>query len=68
MGLGSAKPGIIIFVFGILGLIVAAIEQVAHDNSWVLDIYLEAAALPGLQIMTIVLFLICGGIVAALSS
>lgn len=68
MGKNSAKPGIIVFVMLILGLIVAAVFQVAFDNEWILHLYVMESELPGLQIMTIVLFGLAGGIVAALSS
>ena len=65
----SAKPGIIILLSGILGLFVAAIEQLAYDNNWVIDLYMESAAqVVGLQILTIVLFMICGGVLAAITS
>lgn len=68
MGLGSAKPGIIILICGILGLFVAAIEQLAYDNQWMLSIYFEASEIPGLQILSIILFLLIGGVLAAISS
>ena len=68
MGSNAAKPGIIILVMGFLGLFIAAIEQLAYDNEMVLHLYLEASEMPGLQILTIVLFMICGGILAAFSS
>ena len=68
MGLGSAKPGFIILICGILGIFVAAIEQIAYDNDWVLAIYFEAAEIPGFQILTIVLALLIGGVLAALTS
>jgi hypothetical protein len=65
----SAKPGMIILVCGLLGLIMAAIEQVAYDNEWVLTVYItDASQLPGFQIITIVLFLLIGAVIAALTS
>lgn len=64
----SAKPGFIIFVMGILGLLLAAIEQLAFDNEWIFHLYLEAAELPGLQILTIIIFLLAGGVLAAVTS
>ena len=33
--LGAATPGIIILVMGILGLFVAAAEQIAFDNEFI---------------------------------
>ena len=68
MGLGSAKPGIIILVCGILGMLVAAIEQIAYENEWIVSIYLESAEIPGMQILTILLFLVGGCVLAAISS
>lgn len=68
MQLGSAKPGFIVLLCGILGVFVAAIEQLAYTNSWMLHIYFEASEIPGMQILTIVLFLLIGGVLAAISS
>jgi hypothetical protein len=47
---------------------VAAIEQLAYDNGWIVSIYLEAAEVPGMQILSILAFLILGCILAALTS
>lgn len=66
--LGAAKPGFIILISAILGLFVAAIQQVAFDNEYILHIYFTAAELPGLQILTIILALLMGSVLAALSS
>lgn len=63
----SATPGIIIFVCGIMGFLLAVIEQVAFDNEWIFHLYMEAEDLPGLQIITIVIWLIIGGVLAALT-
>jgi len=69
MGIGnSAKPGIIILVCGILGLILAAVEQIAFDSEFIFHLYVEAAELPGLQILTIIVFLLAGGCLAAVTS
>jgi hypothetical protein len=65
----SAKPGLIILVCSLMGLIVAAIEQVAYDQEYLLNEYItEAAQLPGFQILTILFFMLVGGVLAALSS
>lgn len=64
----SAKPGIIILIMGILGLILAACIQIAFDNGWVSGLWFEAADVLGLQILTIVVFMLMGGILAAISS
>ena len=64
----SAKPGLIILICGILGLFLAAIEQIAYDNEFIFHLYVEAAELPGLQILTIIVFLLAGGALAAVTS
>jgi len=68
MGRNSAIPGLIVLVCGILGFLVAIVEKVAYDNEWILNQYItEAEMLPGLQILTIVIWLLAGGVLAALS-
>ncbi len=64
----SAKPGLIILLMGILGLFVAAVEQMAFDQEYIFHLYLEAAEMPGLQIVTIIIFLLAGGVLTAVSS
>jgi len=65
----SGKPALIIFVCGILGLLIAAIEQLSYDNGYILNLYItEAAQLPGLQIVTIIVFLLLGAVLAAITS
>jgi hypothetical protein len=69
VGSSSAKPGMILFVMGILGLFIAAIEQIAYDKGYWLTKYItDASQLPGLQIITIVVFLLGGGVLAALTA
>lgn len=68
MGRNSAKPGLIILVCGIMGVFLAAVEQYAWDNGWYSQLWWEAADLLGLQILTVVLALLIGGILAALRS
>ena len=69
MGHNSAKPGIIILLSGILGIFIASLEQFAYDNSWVIDLYMETSEqLVGLQILTIVWFMIMGSVLAAITS
>lgn len=64
----NAKPGLIILAAAIMGLIVAAIEQISYDNQYFLNQYVtQASQLPGLQVMTIVLFLLIGCALAAIS-
>ena len=62
------KAGFIILTMGILGLILSAVVQVAYDNQLLIHLYMEAADLPGFQIVLIVVFLLLGGVLAALSS
>lgn len=69
MGRSNAVPGLIVFVSGILGFFIAVIEQLAYENGYLLDQYLtESAELPGLQILTIVVFLLAGCALAAVTS
>jgi len=69
MARNAATAGLIILVCGILGLLVSFVEQIAYDNDWILTQYItEAAMLPGLQILTIVIWLLVGGVLAAISS
>jgi hypothetical protein len=64
----SAKPGLIILVCGLLGLLMAAIQQILYANKYLLDRYItDPAQLPGLQIVTILLFLLIGCVLAAIS-
>ena len=64
----SAKPGLIILISRILGLFMSAIEQLAYDSEYIFHLYVSSAEIPGLQILTIVLFLLAGGALAAISS
>lgn len=64
----AGKPGLVIFVFSILGFLVAIIEQICFDNEYLFHLYVEAAELPGLQIVTIIAFMLGGCVLAALSS
>lgn len=64
----SAKPGLTILVCGILGIFLAGIEQLMWDNGWVSDLWWNAGDLLGVQILTIVVLLLIGGILAAISS
>lgn len=68
MSRNKAIPALIIVAAGVLGLFFAAIEQIAFDNSWMLHLYVLESELPGLQIMTILLFMIVGAILAAINT
>lgn len=67
--MGSAgNAGLLVLVFGIVGMIMAYIESVAYSSGYLLDLYLtDASQLPGLMIVTIILFLLFGGVVAAVT-
>ena len=67
--MGSAgNAGLIVLVFGIVGMIMAYIESVAYADGYLLNLYLtDASQLPGLMIVTILLFLLMGGVVAAVT-
>lgn len=67
-GWESAKPGFIILICGILGTIISIIEQLAYDNGYLLDSYVTGSdMLVGLQVLTIIIFLLAGGVLAAIS-
>lgn len=64
----GAKAGLIILVCGILGMLCALIEQMAYNSGYLLDLYLtDASQLPGLMIVTIILWLLIGCVIAAIS-
>lgn len=68
MGRNSGTPGLIILVCGILGVFLAACEQLIWDNGWVSALWFNAGDLLGVQIISIVLMMLIGGVLAALSS
>lgn len=64
----AARAGGIVLVFGILGFLLALIEQMAYDSGYLLNLYItDAAQLPGLQIITIIIGLLFGAVFAALT-
>lgn len=63
-----ARAGLLIFVFGIMGFLMALIEGMAYDNGYLLTMYLSSAdQLPGLQIVTIIMALLIGCVLAAVT-
>lgn len=61
----DVERGLIVLFFGILGIVMAAIEQIAADNNYVINEYFGGAvSLVGVQILTIVAALLIGIIVA----
>jgi len=68
MARSAGNAGLIVLVFGIIGMIMAYIESVAYADGYLLNLYLtDASQLPGLMIITIILFLLMGGVVAAVT-
>lgn len=65
--LNSGLPALILFVFGLVGLLVSAVVQMGFDNGFLVSPVLESQV-SSLQIMIIVMFLIFGSIAAALYS
>ena len=60
--------GLIVFIFGAIGVIVAYLEQIAYAGGYLVDEYTTGSiTLPDLQIMTIVLILLIGVIVAVVA-
>jgi hypothetical protein len=69
MARNAATAGMIIFVCCILGLFIDFIEQIAYANGWMINQYItDPSMLPGLQIMTLVVWALAGAILAALIS
>lgn len=65
--MGSAgNAGLIVLVFGIVGMIFAYMENVLYSSGYLLDQFItDASMLTGLMIVTIILALLIGGVVAA---
>jgi hypothetical protein len=60
------KAGFIVFVCGILGLVMAIIEQTAYTDGMLLNQYLTSSSmLIGLQVLTIIVALLVGCVIAA---
>lgn len=63
----AVKAFFIIVVCGVIGMILAYIEQIMFENEYVLHLYLDSAAeLPGLQIVSIIIWLLFGCVLAAM--
>lgn len=65
MARSAGNAGLIVLVFGIVGMIMAYIESVAYTDGYILDLYLTAESLPGFMIITVILALLIGGVLAA---
>jgi len=65
----EVRAGVIVLFFGLLGMIMAFIEQYLVENSYVLDEFIaDSITLPDLQIVTIIFALLVGTVLAALTS
>ncbi len=64
----EGRRALTVVVFGIIGIILSIAEQVAYDNNYVFTAYIDqiTVTLVGVQVMTIVLALLVGVIVAIL--
>lgn len=66
MGKKDIAPGVVVILFGFLGLILAWLEKFAIDNGYVLDEYIQGTLTwPDLAIITIIVSLLCGVVIAA---
>ena len=62
----SVKAFFIIVICGVIGIILAYMEQLMYESEYVLHLYIsEAAQLPGLQVVTILIWLLFGCVLAA---
>jgi hypothetical protein len=65
----DVSPGLVVMGFGLLGLLVAAMEKVGFDNGFIVDDYIQGSiTLVDLQIVTIVLCLLIGVAVGVITS
>ena len=56
----------IVFITAIMGFLLAVIEQMAYDNGYVINSYIVGVGmLYGLEILTIVMALLIGCVIAA---
>jgi hypothetical protein len=65
--MGSAYKGpFVVFIMALLGFFMALIEQMAYDSGYMLDQFISSASmLQGFQILTIVVAMLLGCIIAA---
>ena len=65
----SYRAGFIVFVCSIMGLLMAVIEQMAYQNGFLVDQFLLTASMvTGLEILTIVVAMLVGCVIAAATS
>jgi hypothetical protein len=68
MGRNAGIPGLILFVCGIIGLILAVIEYALYTEGWIVDMYITSQAeLTGLMGVTVLIWIVIGAVMAALS-
>ena len=67
-----AKPGraaFIVIAFAVLGLIICLFMQLLYEEEMIVHLYItEAAMLTALQVIILLLFILLGIVIAALSS
>lgn len=62
----SYKAGFIVFICSIMGLLMAVIEQTAYDNGYLINQFLTSSSMvQGLEILTIVVAILVGCVIAA---
>lgn len=62
----SYKAGFIVFTCSLMGLLMAVIEQMAYDNGYLIDQFLTSASMvQGLEVLTIVVAILVGCVIAA---
>ena len=68
MGRSSGVPGLIVIICGFIGFLQAAIVYLLYEAEWMIHLYItDAADLPGLMGLIILIWLIFGAVLAAIS-
>ena len=68
MGRNAGVPALILFVCGIVGLVLAVIEYQLYEQGWIVSQYVtNQAELTALMGITILMWLIVGAVLAAIS-
>ena len=65
----SGKAALIVMAFAILGLIICLFVQLLYEEEMIVHLYItEAAMLTALQVIILLIFILLGIVIAALSS
>lgn len=68
MGRNAGIPGLIIFICGMIGLIFAVVEYTLYSQEWLLHYYIQTSAdLSALMGVTILIWIVIGGVLAAIT-